>query len=141
MASFIRLQILNPRARGRYARLIAGIAGVAMLSAAAASAVAGSGREPVTMCLNRNHPEGTVITKSVRRSGCGAGCEAELQVPTGHRMLICRGQAIPKGYKLELLTTTPDCACYGRDQNAYMIKVDPADGQPADDEVRPHFPL
>lgn len=82
--------------------------------------------EAVTMCMNRNPPEGTVITRSVRQSSCGDQCESEIQIPAGHRMLICRGQAIPKGYTLELLTTTPACSCYGRDQNAYMIKAESA---------------
>jgi len=90
---------------------------------------------PVTMCMNRNPPEGTVITKSIRRSSCGEQCESEIQIPAGHRMLICRGQAIPQGYTLELLTTTPDCSCYGRDQNAYMIKA-----ENANDEFRQAFP-
>jgi len=76
------------------------------------------------MCLNRNPPEGMVITKSVRLPTCGGQCESELQHPAGHRMLICRGQAIPKGYTLELLTSTPDCECYGSGQNAYMIKAE-----------------
>ncbi len=84
---------------------------------------------PVTMCMNRNPPEGAVITKSVRQASCGDQCESELQIPAGHRMLICRGQAIPKGYTLELLTTTPDCSCYGRDQNAYMIKAETANDE------------
>jgi len=79
---------------------------------------------PITACMNRDPPEGTVITKSVRRPSCGEKCESELQIPAGSRMLICRGQAIPKGYRLELLTTTPDCSCYGADQNAYMIRVE-----------------
>jgi len=83
----------------------------------------------VTMCMNRNPPEGTVITKSVRQSSCGEQCESELQIPAGQRMLICRGQAIPKGYTLELLTTTPDCSCYGREQNAYMIKAESANDE------------
>jgi hypothetical protein len=90
----------------------------------------------VTMCMNRNPPEGTVITKSVRQSSCGDQCESEIQLPAGHRMLICRGQAIPKGYTLELLTTTPDCSCYGRDQNAYMIKA-----ETPENEFRQALPL
>ena len=92
--------------------------------------------EAVTMCMNRNPPEGTVITKSVRRASCGEQCESEIQIPAGHRMLICRGQAIPKGYTLELLTTTPDCSCYGRDQNAYMIKA-----ETPENEFRQALPL
>jgi len=90
---------------------------------------------PVTMCMNRNPPEGTVITKSIRRPRCGDKCESEIQLPAGNRMLICRGQAIPEGYRLELLTTTPDCSCYGRDQNAYMIKA-----ETANDEFKQAFP-
>jgi hypothetical protein len=89
----------------------------------------------VTACMNRNPPEGTVITKSVRQSSCGDQCESEIQIPAGQRMLICRGQAIPKGYTLELLTTTPDCSCFGRDQNAYMIKA-----ETANDEFRQALP-
>lgn len=126
MTDFFRLQIFNGRARRPDSRLISGLAGVAMLIAAGASAFAGSGGA-ITVCMNRNPPEGTVITKSVKGSGCGARCESVLQIPAGQRMLICRGQAIPAGYKLELLTTTPDCSCYGREQNAYMIKAEPAD--------------
>ena len=43
MSNFIRLQSFNARARRPYSRLIAGLAGVAMLSATAAPAFAGSG--------------------------------------------------------------------------------------------------
>jgi hypothetical protein len=80
--------------------------------------------EAITVCMNRNPPDGTVITRSVRQARCGDRCESEIQVPAGERMLICRGQAIPKGYTLELLTTTPACSCYGREQNAYMIRAE-----------------
>ncbi len=90
----------------------------------------------ITMCMNRNPPEGTVITKSVRQASCGDQCESEIQTPAGQRMLICRGQAIPKGYTLELLTTTPDCSCYGSDQNAYMIEA-----QTPEHEFRQALPL
>ncbi len=90
---------------------------------------------PVTTCLNRNPPEGAVITKSVRRATCGDKCESEIQLPAGKRMLICRGQAIPEGYTLEMLTSTPDCSCYGPDQNAYMIKA-----ESANDEFRQALP-
>ncbi len=121
--------------------MLAGLAAIVMLIWAGAAAVAASGGDAVTVCMNRNPPDGTVITKSVRRSNCGARCESELRVPAGQRMLICRGQQIPKGYKLELLTTTPDCDCYGREQNAYMIKVDPGDAESTDDVFIPHLPL
>ena len=43
MANFIRLQSFNARARRPYSRLIAGVAGVAMLSATTTPAFAGSG--------------------------------------------------------------------------------------------------
>ena len=135
MANFIHLQMFNALLRRPYLRLIAGLAGVAMLSATWAPALAGWVGDAVTVCMNRNPPDGTVITKSVRRSTCGGRCESELRVPSGHRMLICRGQAIPNGYTIELLTTTPDCTCYGSDQNAYMIKT-----EPADQDFRQYFP-
>jgi len=135
MANFIHLQMSDAPPREPYSRLITGLAGVAMLSATLSPALAGSGGNAVTVCMNRNPPDGTVITKSVKSSSCGVRCESEIQTPAGQRMLICRGQAIPKGYTLELLTTSPDCACYGRDQNAYMIKA-----EPADDEFRQYFP-
>ena len=135
MANFIHLQMSDAPPREPYSRLITGLAGVAMLSATLSPALAGSGGNAVTVCMNRNPPDGTVITKSVKSSSCGVRCESEIQTPAGQRMLICRGQAIPKGYTLELLTTSPDCACYGRGQNAYMIKA-----EPVDDEFRQNFP-
>ena len=78
---------------------------------------------PITVCMNRNPPEGTVITRSVRDPGCKGQCESDLVIPMSDRMVICRGQSIPKGYEIELLTSTPDCACVGSGQNAYTIKA------------------
>ncbi len=74
--------------------------------------------------MNRNPPEGTVITKSVRDPACNGRCRSEIEIPTRQRMVICRGQSIPKGYVIELLTSTPDCSCAGGGQNAYTIKAE-----------------
>jgi len=79
---------------------------------------------PITVCMNRNPPEGTVITKSVRDPACNGQCRSELEIPIRNRMVICRGQSIPKGYAIELLTFTPDCSCAGGGQNAYTIKAE-----------------
>ncbi len=65
-----------------------------------------------------------VITKSVRDPACNGQCRSEIEIPTRDRMVICRGQSIPKGYAIQLLTSTPDCACSGGGQNAYTIKAE-----------------
>ncbi len=83
---------------------------------------------PISVCMNRNPPEGTVITKSVRDPACNGQCRSEIEIPTRDRMVICRGQSIPKGYEIELLTSTPDCSCAGGDQNAYTIKAETKSG-------------
>jgi hypothetical protein len=140
VAQTICPRTFNVRAPRHNARLIASVAAAAILSATASTLFAGSidgekiGLQSesnfpngVVMCMNRNPPDGTVITRSVRQASCGDQCESEVHIPAGHRMLICRGQAIPKGYMLEVLTTTPDCSCYGGNENAYVIKVDPGD--------------
>ena len=77
------------------------------------------------ICAGDRPPSGTVITATGTSSICSGSCRArQIQPPQGDVMVICAHQPIPDGYILDSVTTTPDCACAGDKDNAYMIRFD-----------------
>ncbi|MGH7987643.1 MAG: hypothetical protein ACREQX_15355 [Candidatus Binataceae bacterium] len=87
------------------------------------------------MCAGNVTPAGMVITATGTSPNCSGSCQARRLAPAcGVVMKICADQAIPKGYQLDGITSTPACDCLGREDNAYVIKYafEGADGEEAD---------
>ena len=76
-----------------------------------------------TVCSEDVPPTGMVIIKTGSSQICNGACRSRtLQPVTGAIMIICAHQAVPKGYLLDSVTSTPDCRCLGEEDNAYVIR-------------------
>lgn len=79
------------------------------------------------ICSGDLPPEGTAITATGTSTICGGACRArKFSTVQGSTMIICAQQPIPTNYTLQSVTTSPSCNCLGDQDNAYVIRENPA---------------
>ncbi len=91
------------------------------------------------ICAGDVPPDDMVITATGTSVTCAGSCRSrQIEPVDGAVMVICAGQAIPRFYETQSVTTLPACNCIADQDNAYVIRR--GLGAPTPTPSAPAFP-